>query len=313
MLSKELKEKNFISAVVYVRNNEDEITEFLTTVNDWLKDNFLTYEIICVNDHSTDNSAEKIKSFAKTTQGEIITLLNMSYYQGLESSMHAGVDLSIGDFIYEFETVTISYPVQMLRDVYDNCLSGYDIVSAYPKSSGHKQSKIFYLIYNSLSGTSYKFRTEAFRILSRRAINRVQSMSETLPYRKAAYANCGLKTNAMRYNNIKGIPHTSDKERQSQKETAENALILYTDAAYKFSMTFAKLIALCTILIAAYTCYIYFTGKPVRGWTTTMLFLSFGFFAMTSILTFIVKYSSLILKIVFRKTKYTIESIEKLK
>ena len=113
--------------------------------------------------------------------------------------MHAGIDLSIGDFVYEFETVTVSYPVKMLREVYDTCLTGYDIVSAYPGHSGHKQSKIFYFLYNNLANTSYKFRTEAFRILSRRAINRVQSMSETLPYRKAAYANCGLNTKAMKY------------------------------------------------------------------------------------------------------------------
>ena len=313
MLDKQLKEKNFISAVVYVRNNEDTIVEFLTAINNYLKDKFLSYEIICVNDASSDNSVQKIKEFAKSAEGEIISILNMSYYQGLEQSMHAGVDLSIGDFVYEFDTTTLAYRIDVLNEVYNNCLLGNDIVSAYPKHSWHKLANCFYAFFNSHSNSMYKIRTEAFRILSRRAINRVQSMSDFLPYRKAVYANCGLKTSGIPYEVLKEIPHTMQEERQMQKETAEKALILYTDVAYKFSMGISGLIALCTLMVAFYTCYIYFTGKPVRGWTTTMLFLSFGFFAITSILTMLIKYTSLILNIVFRKQKYIVESIEKLK
>ena len=313
MLDKQLKEKNFVSTVVYVRNNEKDIKEFLSVVNNYLRDKFLSYEIICVNDASTDNSVQEIKEFASSADGEIISILNMSYYQGLEQSMHAGVDLSIGDFVYEFDSTTLSFPETIMEEVYNKCLSGFDIVSAYPKSGGHKQANCFYAFFNAHSNSMYKLRTEAFRILSRRAINRVQSMSDSLPYRKAVYANCGLKTNAIAYNALKEIPHTTAKEREMQRETAERALILYTDVAYKFSMGIAGVIALCTILVAAYTCYVYFTGKPVRGWTTTMLFLSFGFFAITSVLAILIKYTSLILNIVFRKQKYIIESIEKLK
>ena len=309
----ELKEKNFVSAVVYVRNNEDSIQGFLYEINNYFKDNFLSYEIVVVNDDSKDKSVEKIKEFANKSEGEIISILNMSYYQGLEQSMHAGVDLAIGDFVYEFDTTTISYPTEMLRKIYDECLGGFDIVSAYPKSSGHKQSSLFYSFFNYHFDSIYKIRTEGFRILSRRAINRVQSMSDSIPYRKAVYANCGLKSKGLEYKAVQKIPNTTGREREMQKETAINALILYTDVSYKFAMTMAGIIALCTVLATVYTFCIYFAGKPVEGWTTTMLFLSFGFFTITSILAILIKYTSLILNIVFKKQKYIIESIEKLK
>ena len=94
------KEKNFISAVIYVYNNEKEIEQTLTNINNILKENFNKYEIICVNDASTDNSFAKIENFAKTLQDEILTTINMSHYQGIELSMNAGVDFAIGDFIY---------------------------------------------------------------------------------------------------------------------------------------------------------------------------------------------------------------------
>ena len=55
------KEKNFLSAVVYVHNSEKEIGSFIDRLYKQLNDNFLKFEIICVNDASTDNSVEVLK------------------------------------------------------------------------------------------------------------------------------------------------------------------------------------------------------------------------------------------------------------
>lgn len=83
------KEKNFISAVIYVYNNEIQIKNTLERINNTLDDNFSKYEIICVNDCSNDNSVDIIKEFSKKSEKGVITILNMSYHQGLELSMNA--------------------------------------------------------------------------------------------------------------------------------------------------------------------------------------------------------------------------------
>ena len=69
------------------------------------------------------------------------------------------------------------------------------------------------------------------------------------------------------------------------------------------------MIALCEIV---YTIVIYCIGKPIEGWTTTMLVLTFGFFGMFLILTIVIKYLSLLLDMNFRKQKYLIEGVEKI-
>lgn len=310
-MNDENKEKNFISAVVYVHNSEKEIETFLTMVHQYLSETFRSYEMICVNDVSTDKSADVIRKFASEHGDCILSVITMSYYQGLELSMDAGVDLAIGDFVYEFDSAVISYPEDMLRKVYDKCLSGFDIVSACPKDSGHKASAMFYRIYNKNSSAQYKLRTEAFRILSRRSINRVQSMSRTLPYRKAVYANCGLPTAALYYDAVKDIPVVEGEEKSAQKDTAINALILYTNIAYKFSMGFSIFMLCVTVAVTVYAFVTYFTVHPVAGWTTTILFLSFCFFGVSVLLTILIKYAELTLKTVFTKQKYVLESIDK--
>ena len=306
------KEKNFISAVIYVYNQGNTIYNFLKNINEVLNENFEKYEIICVNDASTDNSVEEIKRYANHVHGNVISILNMSFYQGLELSMNAGVDLSIGDFVYEFDTPIQDYPSELIMDIYTHSLQGYDIVSAAPTKGRRTASRLFYKIFNKVSHTQYLLRTESFRILSRRGINRVHSISRTIPYRKAVYANCGLKTDTITYDNPNEKGTMDKNVSQMRKDTAVDAMILYTDIAYRFAIGFSFLLMIITCLIGIYTVCIYIAGKPVAGWTTTMLFLSFAFLGLFIILTIVIKYMSLVLKINFNKQKYIIESIEKL-
>ena len=101
------KEKNFVSLVVYVRNSENCIEKFLEIVDRELEKNFEKYEIICVNDASDDESVNVIGKYAANRRNGVISVINMSYFQGVETSMNAGVDLAIGDFVFEFDTIYV--------------------------------------------------------------------------------------------------------------------------------------------------------------------------------------------------------------
>lgn len=308
------KEKNFMSAVLYVNNNENKITYFLEKLYCVLNDNFDKFEIICVNDGSIDESTEKIKKFVTQINNTILSIVNMGTFQGGELSMNAGVDLSIGDFVFEFDDLNMDYPIDTIMDVYFHSLKGFDIVSASPEFIKRKSSLLFYKVFNKYSHNTYKLKTESFRLLSRRAINRVHSISKTLPYRKAIYANCGLKIDTIEYKQakIKNCKESSQVN-EFRKSMAIDSLILFTDVAYKISMGLTSLMAFFAILVGTYTITIYLSeNKPIAGWTTTMLFLSVGFFGVFLVSAIIIKYLSTLVDLVFKKQKYLIESIEKI-
>jgi dolichol-phosphate mannosyltransferase len=306
------KEKNFISAVLYVHNNATQIVNGIKIINEALKDNFEKYEIICVNDYSTDNSVQEIKNFANGIEEAVISILNMSYYQGIEPSMNAGVDLAIGDFVFEFDSLNGDYSTETITEVYYRALKGFDIVSATPKIKMRKSSKLFYNLFNGYSNNPIKLKTEAFRIVSRRAINRVQSINKTIPYRKAIYANCGLNMDTIYYKSSINYNKNRDDE-YIRKNIAIESLILFTDIAYKTTIFMTLLIIIGIIIVAGYTIFVFLRKQPVEGWTTTMLFLSIGFLGIFTIFSIIMKYLSIIIDLIFKKQKYMIESIEKIK
>jgi len=305
-----IKQKTFVSAVVYVRNAEKEIGGFLETLYGVLGANFEKFEIICVNDASADGSKAVIKNLAGSFDGCMLSVLNMGWYHGVESAMLAGVDLAIGDFVFEFDSVTSDYAPELIMRVYERSLQGYDIVSCGCGNT-RAASRIFYSVYNRHSGTQYKLRSETFRVISRRAINRVHSMSVNQPYRKALYSNCGLKADYIAYK-----PETKGRKRaqtlKDPQDTALTSLILFTDVAYKITLALTFLMMFATLGTAVYVVAVYLLGNPAEGYTTMMLFMAGAFFALFAVLSVVIKYLSVMLGLIFSKQKYVIESIEKI-
>ena len=307
------KEKNFISVVVYVHNAELQIEKFLDVITSVLYNHFEHSEIICVNDGSADNSVEIIKAFSKNVAVSSITVLNMSYFHGLEMAMNAGIDLTIGDFVFEFDSTVVDYEKEEIMNVYYKSLQGYDIVSASPDKGEKISSQVFYKVFDHFANLSYKMSTERFRILSRRVINRISSMNKTIPYRKVVYANSGLKTDNLKYNTISVSAQTTDKrEKRYRFGLAIDSLILFTEIGYRLSMMMAVLMMTVSVFMVLYSVVIYLAADPVTGWTTTILFLSVAFAGLFGILTIVIKYLQLIVNLVFRRKHYIFESIEKL-
>lgn len=310
------KEQSFVSAVVYTYNVESDIINFLKILWKKMKEHFEKFEVICVDDASDDWTVDAIKKFTKTEGLEdkfVVTIVHMGFYHGLEPAMCAGVDLAIGDFVYEFDSTYVDYRENLIYEIYQHSLQGFDIVSAVPQKTQHISSKIFYKIFNKYAGVQHKLGTERFRVISRRGINRVKSLSKTIPYRKALYATCGLNSRQITYSNsIFQVKHKK-RVKDNRGKTAIDAFILFTNLGYKISISLAMLMTCFVFGTGLYTVIAYFSqNKPVEGWAPIMGLLSLGLTGIFLILSIMLKYFDLLLRLVFNRQKYLISSVEKL-
>ncbi len=302
------KEKNFVSAVVYLGERSDTVAPFLSAMQAELDAHFEAYELICVND-ACPASAEAARAFGRSNPtSSPLTLVNMSVRQGVELCMNAGIDMAIGDYIFEFDSTLMAFEPSLIFACYQKGQEGYDIVSAVPDKGGRASSRIFYGLFNRTSQSVYKLETDSFHVLSRRAVNRLHAINPCMAYRKAAYAASGLK--------LAKVPYTPNgrfsEQRAARASQAIDALTLYTNAAYKLSLGISVALLAVTLAAVVYTLVVYLSAKPIEGWTTTMLVMSAGFFGVFLLLTFIIKYLSLLVELVFKNQRYLVESVEKL-
>lgn len=311
----QIKEKNFVSCVLYLHNEGESVKGFLGKICRVMQENFEKYEIICVNDGCVDDTVEQVKTFlAEQSDKPVVSLVNLSYYQGVESAMNAGSDLAVGDFLFEFDKCNSEFDMELIMRVYRRALEGYDVVAAAPKHGVSLSSKLFYAVYNWGSKSKGKLRQELFRIVSRRAVNRVNQMNTFIPYRKAMYMNCGLKTDTIVFDNKDNAKRQHSLEERGNRSTlAVDSLIIFTDVLEKISMTVSVVLLAALLIMFGYLIYSVFSAvRPVEGWLSTMMLMSFGFFMMSVLLTLILKYLSVLLGISFKRQRYVIEGVEKL-
>lgn len=310
MIFKE-KENNIVSAVIYCHNSESDIEEFLEVLYRIFEKYYKIYEFIIVNDASTDGTIDLIRPFSKLKSNNIMTIINMSYFQGVEKAMNAGVDHAIGDYVFEFDGIEIDYEDELIFEIYIHALTGYDIVSA--RNTKQKlTSRIFYFLFNTYSKNQYQIGSDSFRVLSRRAINRIHSLFSAIPYRKALYVNSGLKNDVITY--VSTLNSKSNHSLKSHRsETALNTLLIFTDMAYKLALGLSILMMFSTIAILLYVIVFFLLGGSVEGFTTIMLFLNVAFFMVFAIFTILTKYLSVLVNLIFLKQKYFVQSIEKVK
>ena len=120
-----------LSVVVPVYNEEESITELAEWIISVCKRNSLTFEIIFVDDGSTDSSWKKIAEL--TGRHEFIKGLSFRRNYGKAAALHTGFRKASGDVVITMDSDLQDSPdeipelVRMIRE------GGYDLVSGWKK------------------------------------------------------------------------------------------------------------------------------------------------------------------------------------
>jgi glycosyltransferase involved in cell wall biosynthesis len=100
-----------LSVILPVYNAEKYIDEAIESV---LKQTYSDFELLLLNDGSTDDSLAKIKSYAaKDTRCKVYSWPN----QGLIKTLNAGVELSIGEIVMRMDADDVCHPNRFMRQV----------------------------------------------------------------------------------------------------------------------------------------------------------------------------------------------------
>lgn len=307
-----MKEKKFVSAVAYLYNDEDSVLEFLKSLDGYLFEKFEHYEIILVNDRSTDRTVGIIDENKKLLNSESVIILNLAWRHGLEPAMLAGTEMSIGDYVFEFDSTAIDYTFETLNEIYDKAANGFDIVGAYPDGPQKTTSKLFYAFLKKVSYLNLELTTENLKIVSRRALNRVLDLREKTRYRKALYRYSGFPCASVKYTPVK----TAARAKRSLSERvslAADVIFAFSDLGMKISIILSTLFFMLSLGIGFYAIVIYLTLKTVvTGWTTLSLFLSCGFSGIFLVLGILGKYLTMLLTEVQNRPSYIVRSVERI-
>ena len=304
----------FVSVVAYVHNDSSKIEKFIETVLKCCDDKFKQFEVIFVDDCSTDNSVELIREHFKVNPVDyIVSIIRMGRYHGMETAMNAGRDMAIGDYVYEFDDLFVDFEPEVIIRAYDKCTEGNDIVTVSTDVPIRLTSKLFYKVFNRAISSNGKIGQDSFRLLSRRGINRVTSMDVNIPYRKAIYLGSGLSTAQIAYKSTEGTRPPRINGRQERIDLALDSFIYFTNIFERVTLAIMSCFGLISVFAIIYAIWSRTMGyHEGTGWLSAMLFISVGFVGIFAMLAIVVKYLSVLLELVFKNQKYLIANVEKI-
>src|SRR5687767_7098345 len=170
-----------LSILVPMYNESEVIPVFFETINKVLAGIGMDYEIVCVNDGSSDSTLEQIT--ARAAQDPRIKVVSFSRNFGKEAAMTAALDYASGDAAIPIDA-DLQDPPELIHEMLKKWKEGFDVVYAKRASRAtdslvkRKTAHWFYNLFNRLSEVYIPENVGDFRLVSRRVIDVLKSLPE---------------------------------------------------------------------------------------------------------------------------------------
>ncbi len=122
--------KDFLSIIVPAYNEKDNIKRLIYEIREGAKATGLPYEIIIVDDGSSDGTADLLKALAKEIPELIAIILRKNF--GQTAAMKAGFDHARGSIICSLDADLQNDPMD-IPELIKKLNEGYDLVSGWRK------------------------------------------------------------------------------------------------------------------------------------------------------------------------------------
>jgi polyisoprenyl-phosphate glycosyltransferase len=190
-----------VTIVVPVFNEEDALPELRTRLEAALAGLSGGYEVVCVDDGSTDASAQIVTDWSRSDPRVVLVQLSRNF--GMEIAMSAGLDHASGDYVVLMHA-DLQDPPELVPEMLDAARNGADVV--YARRIGRDESRLkrlmatgFYSLMEHLARVPYQGQAGDFRLMSRRVVDVVREMPERRRFLRGMVAWVGYSQVPVEY------------------------------------------------------------------------------------------------------------------
>ena len=265
---------SLISVVIPLYNEGSHLRELLSDLKSALEQAGCRFEVVLVDDGSSDDTWTKIKDEARMYPD--LRAIRLSRNFGKELALCAGLERARGEAIIVMDGDG-QHPPSLLPVMIETWrTSGADVIEAVKRRRGRESltSKFgaltFYVILNKLSGFDLKGASD-FKLIDRRVLDRWLTMRERNVFFRGMTAWMGFRTIQVPF---EVGPRRAGKSGWSYLRRTQLALIgITTFSSFPLHLvTFAGVIFFFfAVVLGIQTLYLKVTGRAFTGFATVIL------------------------------------------
>jgi len=267
-----------LSLVIPIFNEEKLIDELVKRTVSALENITAGYEVIFVDDGSTDRSLALILSYRKNNPK--IKVLSLSKNFGHQAAYTAGLEHAAGDIVAMMDG-DLQDPPELLAEMYRKItVEDFDIISG--KKTGRKGNKgrnlyafLFHAFFRKIGEVKNIENSGNYSMMKREALNALLSMKEKVRYLPGLRTFIGFKQGYVEF-------VRDDRLRGNPKMSIGKLFVLAADAVFSFSrlpirfcLILGSIGALVFMGAGIYVVIAKAYGFAVIGWSSTLLSIYF--------------------------------------
>lgn len=247
-----------LSVIIPVLNEEQGIPYLEERLREALGGKGFDYEIVIVDDGSTDSSIPLVMSWIERDPKVVLVELSRNF--GHQAAITAGLTESTGDAVVILDSDLQDSP-DLIIDMLEKWRQGYKVVVAERvsrKETGLRKvlMDLFYKTFQAVSDHSFKMNSGVFGLMDRQVVRNLLQLHEQNRFLPGLRGWIGFKTATISYERqarVKGSP------RQSLGKLFKYGL----DAAISFSYKPLRLSLFCGLFLS-FGCFVYGAVLLVR-------------------------------------------------
>jgi dolichol-phosphate mannosyltransferase len=251
--------KKLVSVVIPAHNEEENLDEVINRIEKVFELLPYHYQLIFVDDGSSDNSLMKLQKEAETRKNLFFISLSKNF--GHQLALLAGLNHAKGDCVISLDA-DLQHPPELFANMLQKWEEGFDVVYTKRKVDlslplkKRKSSEYFYKFLNSLSDVEIEQGTADFRLLDRKALDALNRFKEDEPFIRGLVKLIGFKQYALEYTPDKRFAGTSKYSLAKMRKLAVHGVTslsvkpLHTAVylGFFFFSNFCFICALCLFL-----------------------------------------------------------------
>lgn len=268
----------YLSVVVPVLNEETLIQELASRITLNCEKITNDYEIIIIDDGSTDKTWENILiAFSLNNK---VKGLKLSRNFGHHYALTAGLNETTGDWIVVMDGDLQDRP-EVIPELYQKSQEGYDVVFVSRKNRPEAiyyriLQKLFYRLLRSLSGVNFDSSQANFSIISRKVVEAFKSFPEYARFYGTTIMWLGFKRTKIFADHGKRFSGKSSYTFKKRFLLASDIILSFSERPLKFAIGVGIMLSTGSLMAATWIIFAAVTsGYSVTGWTSIIVSIFF--------------------------------------
>ena len=266
---------SLLSVIIPSYNEKESVEHIITALKNVLDEEKIDFEIIFIDDGSTDSTFEIIKEQAK--QKKNISGYRLSRNYGKESAIWAGLQKIRGDCCVVIDC-DLQHPPETIPKMFRLWEEGYEIVEGVKSNRGKESvfsklfTKLFYKIISSMSGLDMKTSSD-FKLLDKQVVDELMLFNERNTFFRGLSFWVGFRSTKVEYDVAPRKYGKTKWSTNSLTKYAIDCIINFSAKPLQLVTGLGFILIIASLVMVIQTIVRYSLGYSLEGFTTIILLL----------------------------------------